>query len=204
LDFAESTEKLTLLETKAFLDGPREEKCATPVPPESMNGLTPFAPRKSRRFCLVVQRRLLILVRRIDKTDEPVLAPTFIASFGTNGIRLSPTSAHLDSALRYTPTYQRLLYPVGTTLGEPKIVEPIAPRRCVSVDVETDTGMILQPLNIAFENVGIRRIIVVVVRKQDDLHVLVKSLFFGTEHNDWWPGPMIDPISDISLWFCGS
>ena len=63
---------------------------------------------------------------------------------------------------------------------------------------------ILQPLNIAFENVGIRRIIVVVVRKQDDLHVLVKSLFFGTEHNDWWPGPVIDPISDISLWFCRS
>jgi hypothetical protein len=50
LDFAESTEKLTLLETKALLDGLRGEKCATPVPLESMNWLTPFAPRKSRVF----------------------------------------------------------------------------------------------------------------------------------------------------------
>jgi hypothetical protein len=147
---------------------------------------------------------LTLSVRRIDKTDEPVLAPTFIVGFGTDGVQLSPSSTHLDAALAYAPAYQRLFHPVGTPLRKPEIVEPVSPRRCVSVDVEPHIGVILQPSNIAFENTGVRRIIVVVVREQDDLHVLVKSLFFGTEHNYRRPGPVIDPISDIRLWFCRS
>jgi len=36
------------------------------------------------------------------------------------------------------------------------------------------------------------------------LHALVKGLFVGTVHNDWRPGPVIDPIRDIGPWFYGA
>lgn len=95
------------------------------------------------------------LIGRVDKTDEPVLAPAFIISFGADGIQFAPSGADLDTALCYALAYQRLFHPVGAPLRKPQIVEPVPSRRGVSVDLEPHMGMILQPLDIALESIGI-------------------------------------------------
>jgi hypothetical protein len=42
-------------------------------------------------------------------------------------------------------------------------------------------GMLLQPLNVTIESALIRGLVVVIVREQDDLHVLVKGFLVGAE-----------------------
>ena len=71
-------------------------------------------------------RAALFSVWSVYEADQPVLAPTFITRLRAHRIQLSPSSGHLDPILGDATAHQDLLDPVGTSLRETKVVEPLA------------------------------------------------------------------------------
>src|ERR1700757_4844171 len=61
--------------------------------------------------------------------------------------------------------------------------------------------MILKPLDVAIQGARVHRFIMVIVWKQDYLHILGEFLLLRTKQQHWHPRPEIHPISDILAGF---
>src|SRR5215831_18054921 len=106
------------------------------------------------RFC--ASKKSCVSIGSVHEANETVFGPTFIIRLGAHRIQLSPPCRYLDAALGNAATHQSLFDPLGTPLREVEIVEPVAARGCVSVDIEAHIRMIFQPLRIAVESTQVR------------------------------------------------
>src|SRR5215469_10475519 len=137
------------------------------------------------------------LFRSVLQSDQPILGPALIIQFRTDGIQLSPAGSDFDAVLGNTPADQSALDPICSSLRECEIVNKVTSRRGVSVDVETNIGVILEPLGVAVEDCGIRRFIVVIPGEKEHLQVLIEGFFVWSEHRQWRTRPVIDPIRRV-------